>query len=572
MRTEKESEGNVNSKDKPSGQSFSMLRILTSCFFLFVIASYLINAQSENNTEGLNGNLVDVYWLEKNLKNENILIIDASPDQIYTAKHISGAINYDIFSYGPQELPDGEIEKRYQSWGISPGKKIVIYDQGGTFLATRFFFSLYYYGFPVEDLFILDGGLSKWLDVGLPITIEKTPTIKKGTFTINKINEEVAPELPEFITASGNTGSNVLLEALDPDWHFGGLTFFDKPGHIPNAIMTPSTDYFNPDKTFKSPEEIRKMMTYLGVRKDQQIYTHCGGGIAASVPFFALKFILDYPKVKLYRGSQLEWVSDQRELPMWTYDAPYIMRETQWLKFWGGKTARMYGISNVTILDVRSEREFYEGHIPFAINIPSDLFNSNITNPGKLAEILGQFGVNASDEAVVISGSGLTKESALAFVMLEKLGQKKVSIYLDARDKWTELGLTVIKDTAVVDPKKVSGVLSNQATTYPVNLRKDVIFEDANTTKGLYPKVFIASGEKAPLKVANEKVIHIPYTALINADGTPKEAKEIWKILNKSEVPRYAELVCISEEPGEAAINYFILKLMGYPDIKVLVM
>jgi hypothetical protein len=30
--------------------------------------------------------------------------------------------------------------------------------------------------------------------------------------------------------------------------------------------------------------------------------------------------------------------------------------------------------------------------------------------------------------------------------------------------------------------------------------------------------------------------------------------------------------VCFSDDPGEAAANYFILKLMGYPDIKVLVM
>ena len=35
------------------------------------------------------------------------------------------------------------------------------------------------------------------------------------------------------------------------------------------------------------------MLTYLGIRPDQQIFTFCGGGVAASVPFFALKFIAD---------------------------------------------------------------------------------------------------------------------------------------------------------------------------------------------------------------------------------------------------------------------------------------
>ncbi len=65
--------------------------------------------------------------------------------------------------------------------------------------------------------------------------------------------------------------------------------------------------------------------------------------------------------------------------------------------------------------------------------------------------------------------------------------------------------------------------------------------------------------------------VHVPFTELLNADGTPKAAKDIWAILNKAGVPRYAELVAFSDDPGEAAVNYYIFKLMGYPDVKVLV-
>ena len=52
------------------------------------------------------------------------------------------------------------------------------------------------------------------------------------------------------------------------------------------------------------------------------------GGIAASVPFFALKFIADYPKVKLYQESELGWLQDERQLPYWTYDAETRSRYT----------------------------------------------------------------------------------------------------------------------------------------------------------------------------------------------------------------------------------------------------
>ena len=132
-------------------------------------------------------------------------------------------------------------------------------------------------------------------------------------------------------------------------------------------------------------------------------------------------------------------------------------------------------------------------------------------------------------------------------------------------------GYAVTKDATVVGPKKSSQDLSIPPTTYPANVRKDLIIADSKSTQGSYPKVFIASGKDVPAKTQDGKVVHVPYTDLLNADGTPKAAKDVWDILAKAGVPRYAELVCFSDDPGEAAANYFILKLMGYPDIKVLV-
>ena len=538
-------------------------------YLFFTIVGCLLLSQFIMAQEDIKGNLITVDWLEKNLINTDVILLDASPTQIYKEKHIPGAISYDIFGYGIQELPVAEIEKRYQSWGISPGKKIVMYDQGGTIFATRLFFSLHYYGFPTKNLFILDGGLAKWQEKDLPVTNEQTPTPKRGSFTIKNLSEATRVELPEFLNASGDQLNNVLIDALDANWHFGGLNIFGRPGHIPNAIMIPVADFYNQDKTFKSVEEIKKILTYFGIKPKQQVYSHCGGGIAASVPFFAIKFLLGYPKVKLYPGSQLEWASDQRELPFWTYANPSLMRETGWLQGWGGRMMRMYGMSQISIVDVRTEDTFNEGHLPFALNISEDVFKKNISNPEKLSELLGLAGVNASYEAVIISGAGLTKESALAFVMLEKLGQKKVSVFIDSLGKSARLGLVLTKETTVIGPKKSPMDLSILPTIYPKNFLKEVIISDAKNTKGVYPKIFIASGKNVPAKVSDNKVVHVPYTDLLDADGTPKAANEIWNILIKAGVPRYAELICFSDDPSEAAVNYFILKLMGYPDIKV---
>ncbi len=185
-----------------------------------------------------------------------------------------------------------------------------------------------------------------------------------------------------------------------------------------------------------------------------------------------------------------------------------------------------------------------------------------------MSRVLGSAGVNASSEAVIISGRGLTKEAALAFAMLEKLGQEKVSVFIQSADKWAGFGLELVTG---IEVKTVSQKAGIPKADYIVNLQENIIINAPQKTHGVFPKVFIASGEKVSPKKVDGKVIHVPYTSLLNADGTPKSAKEIWNIITNAGISRYAELVCCSDEPGEAAINYFILKLMGFPDVKMLV-
>jgi thiosulfate/3-mercaptopyruvate sulfurtransferase len=527
---------------------------------LLAISGCLPLTQSLKAAPEINGNLVTSAWLEKNLHNPDLVILDASPAAAFAANHIPGAVHVDLFGYGLMELPPAAMEKVFQSLGIAAGKKIVLYDQGGSFMATRIFFSLYYYGFPAPDLLVLDGGFFQWQKAGLPVTKEPTPAPVPTTFQIGKVNQDAKAELPEFLTASGDPAHNVLLEALGPEWHYGEVAPFNRAGHIPRSTLLPSADFYNPDRTFKSPEDITKMLTYFGVKPDQNIYTYCGGGVAASGPYFALKFILNYPHVKLYTQSELGWLSDERDLPYWTYDTPVLMRDTPWLQFWAGPQLRSLGMLNVSIVDIRPASDFNQGHLPFALNVPADAFQAHRADPAKLAEILGAAGVNASHEAVVVSGAGLTKDSALAFVLLEALGQRRASLFIDSIEKWTQPGRALTKDPSPAT-----------AATYTANPRQGLVITDPNSTHGIYPKVFLASGKDLPAKAPDGKVVHLPYSSLLNPDGSPKPAKEIWKALEQAGVPRYAELVCFADDPGEAAVNYYILKLMGYPDIKVMI-
>lgn len=512
------------------------------------------------------GPLVGVSWLERNLKSPDLLILDASSAQAHKAGHIPGAVPVDFYSYGAREASAAEVEKRLQSWGVSPGKRILVYDQGGSYLATRVFYDLYAYGVPLKDLHLLDGGFAGWKAASGAVTAEATPPPVPGRFQVANRKEEVRVQLPDFLNASGDPKGNALVEALDANWHFGEIAPFGRAGHIPYGLLLPAVDFYRPDKSFKSPEEIRRMLDYLGIRPEQQIYTYCGGGVAASVPFFALKFLLNFPKVKLFEGSELEWLRDPRGLPYWTYDAPFLLRDSAWLQGWGGGMLRQYGLAQVSILDVRPAEAFKAGHVPFAANLPAERFKSHLKHPEKLAELLGLAGVHPSHEAVVVSGAGLTEASALAFLMLEQAGHSRASILMDSMESWAKRGFPVQKEVA-----EGSKEPAPKPTAYPRVQRTAPVVADPRSTKGLYPKVFIASGNALPAKVPEGKVVHVPYRSLLEPDGTPKPAKEIWKLLVKAGVPRFGELLCLSEEPGEAAANYFLLKLMGFPDVKVLV-
>lgn len=517
--------------------------------------------------EGRQGRLVDVAWLQRNVA--DAVLLDASVTPQHMAGHIPGAVSADLYRYGALEPSRAAMEQRIQSWGISPGRKIVVYDQGGDFMAPRLFYDLFYNGVPASDLFILDGGLARWRAQGGAVTKEATPAPAKGTYRITEVREEVRVRLPEFLAASGDRANHALVEALDPSYHYGEQKFFDRAGHVPNAILMPSADFYNPDKTFKSPDEIRRMVRYLGIKPEQVVHSHCGGGVAASVPWFALQFMLDHPKVKLYLESQREWLRDDRGLPYWTYSAQHIQRQSAWLDGWNAPMLRMFGAAQLNIVDVRAAEQYALGHVAFALNVPADTFRSHLGRPEKLAELLGPAGVNPANEVVVMSDSALTPGAALAFLAFEQLGQKKVSVLMDSVDEWGLRGFGLTKEATIVGTAKTPKDIAVPAAKYAAQPRADVLISDPQATRGAYPKVFVASSKAAPTRTPDGKVVRLPYTELLNADGTPKAAKVLWKLITQAGVPRHAEVILFADDPAEAAVNYYVFRLMGWPDVKV---
>lgn len=513
---------------------------------------------------GVRGHLASVGWLKSNLTRPDLVLIDASPAPLHRKQHIPGALPSGLFTFGPTDPPPAQIEQTLRSWGVSPGKTVVIYDEGGTYMATRLFWDLVHRGMAANQLLILDGGLSKWLASGGAVTSEATAKPAPGTIALTKVDQSVRVRLAEFLAATADPGRNVMLEALEPDYFFGGAAYFNRGGHVPHATLMPSTDFFNADKTFKSPQEMRRMLDHLGIKPEQQVLTYCGGGGAAAVPFFALKYLLGFPDVKMFQESQMGWLQDERELPLWTYAEPHLIRDASWLRAWGSPMLKAFGLSQVSVVDIRAAEAYMLGHVPLAVNVPAQSFKSRLQTPAGLADLLGQAGVDSSLEAVVVSEGGLNEDAALAFLMLDSLGQRKVSLFMASLDQWAELGHQVVRPAAS-DSKAGAA----RALPYTAGQPSATLVSDPAARQSTYPKVYVASGPQVPANAAPGRVIHLPYAGFLNADGTPKAAKEIWRTLEKAGMPRYSQVVVYADSLGEAAVNYVIFRLMGFADVKV---
>jgi thiosulfate/3-mercaptopyruvate sulfurtransferase len=511
-----------------------------------------------------NAKLVDGAWLEARLARGDVVLVDTSPGKAYAAGHIPGAHHFDLFSFGGEDAPAAELEKRFQALGVSPGKQVVMYDMGGTYFATNLWSDLYYAGFPADSLHVLDGGLAKWKADGRAVTQEATPKPAPGTFRVAALREDARVRLTEFFHASGDPAKHALVEALEPSQHFGSAKFFDRGGHVPGALLAPAGDFFNADKTFKSPAEIRKLLSYIGATPDKTMHAHCGGGIAATVPFFAAKELAAYPQVKLYKGSQLEWLRDDRNLPFWTYDQPNLVRDKSWLNGWNAPMVRMYGVSKVSVIDVRPAEGWGGVRVPFSTHVPAEVFRRHLGEPAKLAEALGAAGVDPSFEAVIVGAGGLTPDVALVYLALDQIGHKKVSTIAESPDDWGLAGLPTetaagAKTTAAVKPTK-----------YAPAPRSGLLVRETRAV-GAYPKVYLATGAAPPTRTFDGKVVHVPYRQLLDDKGRVKPAGDVWTVLSKAGLPRYAEVVTVADDTGEAAVGYFVLKMMGWPDVKVLI-
>jgi 3-mercaptopyruvate sulfurtransferase SseA len=68
---------------------------------------------------------------------------------------------------------------------------------------------------------------------------------------------------------------------------------------------------------WKSPSQLRAAYAAQGIMPDQNIIVYCNSTTEASHVHFTLRYLLGYPRVRIYVGSWTEW-AERAELPIQT--------------------------------------------------------------------------------------------------------------------------------------------------------------------------------------------------------------------------------------------------------------
>ena len=97
----------------------------------------------------------------------------------------------------------------------------------------------------------------------------------------------------------------IILRMLAPSEY--SIEYGQLGGHIPKSVNIPWSLMVNEDGTLKSAQELKKLYESVDVSPDKEVITYCGIGERAAYTWFVLKYLLGYPKVKIYDGSWLEW-------------------------------------------------------------------------------------------------------------------------------------------------------------------------------------------------------------------------------------------------------------------------
>jgi len=261
--------------------------------------------------------LVETAWVAEHLKDPKVRLVESDEDPLlYDLGHIPGSVKVDWFTTLQDPirrdfLGKAEFEGLCASLGINYDTTVVFYGDKSNWFAVYALWLFQYYGHTNSR--IMNGGRAKW-------DLEKRPWTKEVPHYLPTRYTAKEPDLSirafrEDVFNQSNQRTP-LVDVRSPKEYSGELIAMpnypqegaQRGGHIPGAVNVPWSQAVNEaDSTFKSFEQLKSLYESHGITPDKEVITYCRIGERSSHTWFALKYLLGYPRVKNYDGSWTEW-------------------------------------------------------------------------------------------------------------------------------------------------------------------------------------------------------------------------------------------------------------------------
>jgi len=263
--------------------------------------------------------IVSTDWLQKNLTNPKVVVVDVRKVEDYKAGHIPGAIN--VF-YGAWAVKKGDMLNELPSWddlmdtignaGIDKSSWVVIVGKTEKvpeqFDMTRVAWTLKSAG--VENVSILNGGQNQWLKEGKSVSQEAVRPKAKS------FNAPASGSLfVDKAYVASRLGKAVLIDARAPGAYAGKekLPFVAKLGRIKGSVNLPVGLLYTKDGLYRSKAELAPLAEKaVGSDRNKETLVYCDTGKTATSWAFVLTDVLGYKNVKVYDGSFQEWAMDSQ--------------------------------------------------------------------------------------------------------------------------------------------------------------------------------------------------------------------------------------------------------------------
>ena len=261
--------------------------------------------------------LVETRELLNLTNHSSVRIIDMRSSLLdYLKSHIPDAVflhfeNLQVPHKGiPDQAPDRIALERLlgDSLSLSNPMWVILYSEKSNANATFLAWTLDFLGH--KKVGILNGGWEKWASEKLPVT-QNYPSPPPNKFFGKVIRETLAEKKWMFDRLTAR--NFLLLDARSPKQYSGEEGEEIRRGHIPGAknLYWEATLEGEEVKIWKKKEDLEKLFAESGVTREKEIVVYCQTGKKASHLYFTLKYVLGFPRVRLYRGSWVEWSSDE---------------------------------------------------------------------------------------------------------------------------------------------------------------------------------------------------------------------------------------------------------------------